>query len=159
VYLPTHLRASFGRSVDAGGSRHRRRKSSQRPRRPRTLLSKSSVEGESSRAELGYGQHRHDQHQVVLITALRHPRAVLGVDTLDGREHRAGQRRRRQRREQTRRQQGSAARLADSCRDRIPAPWSDAEPLEGLTRLLESRSTEPAEELLGAVTDEQAADR
>ena len=124
--------------------------------RASSLPRASSIDGRSG-SGLGQREHGGDQDQVVLVAAVGHPRAVLEVDAIDGGEHRGGQRRGGQRSRGAEHEQGATPASAGRRRAR-GACRAAAEVLEELAGALEAVAAEPAEQLLGAVADEEATD-
>jgi hypothetical protein len=80
------------------------------------------------------------------------------VNAVDRGQHRRGEHRRGDRRGQAEHHHRPTAGLCDSGSKRMPLSGPQSEVLEELAGALEAVAAEPAEQLLGAVADEEAAD-
>ena len=78
---------------------------------------------------------------------------------MDRGQHRGGQGRRSDRRRYSGREQRATAGLGDARRERVLTPGAHAHALESLRGRREPAPTEPAEELLRTVANEERADR
>jgi hypothetical protein len=113
------------------------------------------------RARAGLGQcHRGgDQDRVVLVAVVRHEWTVLEVHAVDRGQHRSRDRSRRERRRAAEQEQRPAARLRESRGGGVVLPRPQPELFEEAAGRVQAMATEPPEQLLRAVPDEETADR
>ena len=148
----------LGDRVRGRGTGHACQERPRGPFRTAPLAAQRRVHGRRTGTGLGQREDRGDQHDVVLVAAVSRPRPVLEVSAVDRGQHRRGQDRGRDRRRGAERNQRTAAGFGGSRGERVALAGPQAEGLEPLGGALEAVAAEPAEELLGAVSDEETAD-
>jgi hypothetical protein len=121
------------------------------------VLAERRVDRRLAGTGLGERERGGDQNHVVLVAAVGRPRTVLEVDAVDRGEHRGDQDRSGQRCGCAEQQQGPAPGLCGAGRQRVTLTGTQPEILKELTGALEAMAAKPAEQLLGAVSDEESA--
>jgi hypothetical protein len=110
-----------------------------------------------ARAAVHERRRARDQREVELVAALRVPGALREVDLPDRGDHRAGDQGGRGGREGAQGEQRATSRLRQAGRHGVAASRPKLERMHHLARAVEPRAAEPAEQLLGAVADEEPA--